>query len=140
QWAELLLKSCVRSLLSTCSYPICIFSHRIKDPEEKADDGTFDGIMDRSYTTLKSMIRYLKSYEVQFTNSLELITSNPIDLDVRHNIIRNTNFETTKFGYTGEIWGLSSFLSVAEAEASSSIDGCNVALMDATITISKRIY
>jgi hypothetical protein len=133
QWIILKEKELVRHLMAAST--VFVFSHYIRDPLVKSADGTFDGVMDLSYLKLKELIQLVKLYGGEFVNSNSMRSDNILLDGKRRNRFPNGDFETNKFGFTGEVWGFSG-VAVAAGEAANSIDGTNIVLLTSIATIS----
>ena len=95
----------------------------------KADDGTYEGVMDRSYTAITEIVEWMKTNGFTFTNSRSLKLGNANISATRKNYAINGDFEDELMGISGEIWGYVR-LSVADGESADSVDGTNIAAID----------
>jgi len=81
------------------------FGHRVLDPAEKAEDGTTQGILDRSYNGLKALFDWLNNNGVQWMNEYDLRYMENETRRINH--AKNGDFNDELLGLTGEIWGYS---------------------------------
>lgn len=102
-----------------------LFTHYITDPAEKAEDGTAQGILNRSYNLLTELAEFANDNDANW-----VYRDTEITYPNRINHFINSNFLTTMYGYSGEIWGwkksTNNIVVNAEETAASSFDGTNI--------------
>lgn len=136
EWLEIVKKDFARRAIRDY-YVARLFSHQIKDPAIKADDGTYTGVMDRSYLKIKEFVQFFKN-SVRFVNAGLLINGDPRYSTTRRNLVLNGDFETEKFGLTGEAWGYAP-LDIDAGESANSIDGTNILKLENGEAFSRAI-
>lgn len=108
-----------------------LFSHYIMNPDEKAADGTLQGIHDRSYNGFTEWIQWCQTNGFSFKNTYDILLNHSYySTTKRENLIRNGDFKTDLHGLSGQVWGWDN-LTVDETETTNnSIDGSNIVKLE----------
>lgn len=129
---DLLKQFVLNGVCKTNKNVVPIF-HYCNDPAVKGDDGTYEGVFDRSYLMNKAVIDWSQQYGVKWrtllTRPVEIFTNRK-----RQNLIINGDFKDELFGLSGTRWGMSEWSYSADETASYSIDGSAIMSIDATKT------